>query len=528
VFEDRETHVRRPDVPAALAPDLPDQAAQVPGEWAVPGIERPAVPTPLPEAIAALQAAVAGLHGWQPAALDGAQALACARVLLTAEQAVMSARTRSLTDMETRRLHRLDDARSPSAWLRQEGHAVAAAQLTLARRLSGLPLLADEIAAGRLSVAVGQRVQVALARLRPHLDRPDGLIDGQPAEQALYGVIVHGVRALCCQARGGWRTDDPQLLALVQQLTGICESPGSELARLEAAFVVLATQLQAAQATAALPGALAELVDSLLPAQLEERNRRGEVERGLSLTRKHDGTGWRVEGDLDLETGERAFEVLSAELRRDPDNPTDTAQAEQLRGRGLDPYDPAHDLPEHTRPRSRRERMHDALSWALGRYLAAGLGGDHDKVPVQVSVVASADGLDGAPGSLPARGGSGTSLPTSLVRRWACGSALTRFVLDLGGRVLEASHTERTLKAHERRALQLQTGGCCQRAGCTRSGTDPGAVLHPHHADPWARTGTTRLADTALLCDSCHSDVHHGRVITLKDGRRLGPDGWVT
>ena len=497
-------------------------------DWAIPGVERPRVPPPLPPEIAALQAAADGLAGWQPSALDGELALACTGVLLRTEQVVVSARTRSLTDIEARKLHRLDDARSTSVWLRDHGHHVPAPQVTLARKLSGLPLLADEVAAGRIPVAVAQRLQVALAAAKPHVDRPDGRIDGQPAAEALYGVIVNGVRGLCCQARGGFPSDsDPELIALVQRLLTIYSSPESELARLEAALVVLATELLAVKATAGLPGALTELMDSLLPAQHEERARRAELERGLTLRCNRDGSGCRLEADLDLETSERVFAMFDAELRRDPDNPLDTAQAERLREQGLDPYDPAHQLPEWQRPRSKRERMHDAFSRFLGRGLAAGLGGDHDKNPVQVTVVTTPQTLEGAPGSPAARGGSGMTLPGSLVRRWVCGAALTRFVLDLGGRVIEASHTERTLKAPERRALLLQTGGHCQRRGCTRRTCDPGAVLHPHHANAWARTGSTSLADTVLLCHGCHGDVHHGAVITLGDGRRLGPDGWL-
>ena len=93
--------------------------------------------------------------------------------------------------------------------------------------------------------------------------------------------------------------------------------------------------------------------------------------------------------------------------------------------------------------------------------------------------------------------------------------------------MIETSHTRRTLKPHERRALHTQTGGRCQGAGCTRSTRHPGTVLHPHHANPWATTGTTSLTDTAHLCDACHTHLHHGHPLRLKDGRLLGPDGWI-
>lgn len=595
------------------------------GTWVVPGVDRPrplgpaalVAPRTLPAPVLALQEAAEALRSWQPADLDDAQVLAATAALVAAEQIVLAVRTRALAQVEQRRLHLLADARSVTAWLRQEGHDLPATEVTLARKLAVLPALADRLAAGQISVAVAQRLQAALSRLRPFVDRPDGLIDGQDGEQALYGVIVHGVRDLACAARGGFAgDDDPALVALCDRLLQLYESGASQLARLEAAFLVLAEQVE--------PGllrlALESLADALLPAQLEERARRGEQARQLTLVRKADGTGWHICGDLDLAAGEALHAVLQAELVRDLANPTDTEDAAQLRGQGLDPYDSdLHDtLPDrygaqadgaaatadsgpgqstavggasggsatggsasggsasggsatgdsttgdsapgsdpgtrptnldapgdgaggwdslalhrpdeaaHLRPRSRKERMHDALAHAFTRYLTAGLGGSHDKNPVQILVTVPAATLDSQPGALPARGASGAPLPTSLIRRWACDSALTRVVMGLAGKVIEISHTERTLKAHERRALYAQTGGACQGAGCPVTTADPTAIFHAHHADPFASVGATSLSNTVLFCSGDHAHVHGGHVVRLKDGRRLGPDGWVT
>ena len=91
--------------------------------------------------------------------------------------------------------------------------------------------------------------------------------------------------------------------------------------------------------------------------------------------------------------------------------------------------------------------------------------------------------------------------------------------------MIEASHTERTLKAHERRAKQAETGGRCQAAGC-RCGQD--RRLIPHHADPWRSSHTTSLRDTVLLCERDHALLHQGRTLRLKDGRLLNEHGWVT
>ncbi len=241
--------------------------------------------------------------------------------------------------------------------------------------------------------------------------------------------------------------------------------------------------------------------------------------------RSADGATWHLDGELDLQCGERLFAVLQAELLRDPDDPLDTELAGALRDEGLDPYDP--ELSPSVAPRTRSQRLHDALDAACGRHLAAGLAGTHDTQPAHVVVTVPAEALDDRPGALPGRTGSGTRVPRRLVRSWACGSALTRQVLDLRGKVILTSHTQRTLTAAERRALWTQTGGACQGAGCRRSGGSLGTVLDPHHGNPWSGARSTSLQDRALVCDQCHAGVHAGRVLRLKDGRRLGPDGWL-
>ena len=77
-----------------------------------------------------------------------------------------------------------------------------------------------------------------LVKLRPHLDAPDGLIDGQPAQQVLAAVLVDGVRMLVAECRGSFPTaDDPVLVRLLTELPAIASRPGSQLERVEAALV---------------------------------------------------------------------------------------------------------------------------------------------------------------------------------------------------------------------------------------------------------------------------------------------------
>jgi hypothetical protein len=213
--------------------------------------------------------------------------------------------------------------------------------------------------------------------------------------------------------------------------------------------------------------------------------------------------------------------VLTAMSAVDPDAPADTEAWSRLRADGWQDGD---DLPVCGAPRSRARRAHDALRLALRLLLDAGLTGNRDKVAPHITVTVGLETLHDAPGARPATAASGATLPLSLVRSWWCESAVSRLVLGLGRRVIEASHTQRTLKAHERRAKHVETGGRCQGAGC-RSG--PGHRLIPHHVDPWARCGTTSLIDTVLFCERTHTQLHNGQVIRLKDGRRLDANGWV-
>lgn len=484
--------------------------------------------TPTVEALVSAVAAVASVP---VAELPGSVAVTEAGVLLRQLEVLRGVVLARVADVDTRQLHTLVDSPSTGTWLAAQQTSLTRTEVALARRLSSFPVLAAAVDDGLLSVAVAARVAGALAKLRRHVDRPDGLIDGQPAEETLHAVIVDGVLTAVCQARGGLADTDPLLRSLHAELERIATSPTGELRRLEPALVLLAQHVEPGD----LPGALGLLVDALLPHELERRAADQHDGRGFGLRLKDDGSGWMItRGDLDLECGELLQAFLESELAVDPDSATDTAAWARARAVGWQPGDelpagggaaergPAGDCGG---PRSVHQRRHDALRNGLRRYLDSGVAGLRDKVAPHVAVTVSLDALHDMPGALPPVAASGARLPRSLVRRWWCDSAITRFVMGLGHRVLETSHTERTLKAHERRVKRLETGGRCQAAGCSHG---PGHRLVPHHPNPWARCGTTSLADTVLLCEQSHHDLHSGgRVLRLKDGRRLGPDGWV-
>lgn len=459
----------------------------------------------------------------EPAEIPGPQAVAEMKVLLAEAEKLNALILSRAADMETRQLHVLDGGWTMPSWLRAQGSSIDSAATTLARRLPSMPVLAAALAEGQLSIAAAARVAKALAALRRHVDRPDGMIDGQPGAEVIPAVVVDGALDVICEARGGMADDDPLLVWLSASLAEIAARPTSELARLEAAFVVVARHVDGRL----LPPALGRLTDALLPNELERRVAEGGRRRAFDLTRRDDDSGYDVRGSLDLECGELLNAVLQAERAVDPDNPADTEAWAQLRAEGWQPGDDVPEsepAPSRRDPRSRRQRNHDALKSGLRRYLDSGIAGLRDKVAPHIAVTVGLDALNGAPGALPGTTASGASVPAGLLRAWWCESAVSRFVLSLGRKVVETSHTERTLEAHERRAKHLETGGRCQRVDCPRG---PGDRLIPHHVDPWARCGTTSLTETALICELDHHHVHHGRTIQLRDGRWLSADGWV-
>ncbi len=471
--------------------------------------------------VRALASAVDALAAQAPADLPEAQAMTDATALLPELERLRRVVLTRIADVDARKLHGLADAPSTGTWLAAQQTSLTRTEVALARRLAAFPAVAAAVDAGDLSVAVAARVIAALVKVRPHVDRPDGLVDGQPAEPTVRAVVVDGVLSIVCQARGGLADRDPLLLSLDEALVDIAAGGGSELGRLTDAFVLLARHVEPGD----LPSALGQLVDALLPNELERRARDAFEERGFRMRRKEDGSGWLVtRGDLDLECGELLTTVLAAELAVDEDNPVDTAGYGQARQAGWQPGD---ELPADgcAGPRSLDQRRHDALKHGLRRYLDSGIAGLREKVAPHLAITVPIEALHDAPGALPPVAASGARLPRSLVRSWWCDSSVTRFVLGLGRRVVELSHTERTLKAHERRIKRIETGGRCQGAGCRRG---PGDRLVPHHVDPWSDVGTTSLGDTVLLCEQTHHDLHSGKTILLKDGRRLGPHGWVT
>ncbi|MCA1720224.1 MAG: hypothetical protein LC779_03665 [Actinobacteria bacterium] len=310
-----------------------------------------------PGSLRLLLAGLDGLAALTLAELSADAAVEVAAALLTAQDRLQALAVQAVAEVETRQLYRLAGSGSTGSWMDQQHASMPPAHVALARKLDRVPQLTARIAEGGISVDGAVDVARALDRLRPHLDRPDGLIDRQPAEQALAGVIGDGVRQLVAEGYGGVADTDPRLVRLRARLGELVVAPLPELARLEGAFLLLAEHLE----PRLLRRALAVLVDALLPHQLAERSEDAHLHRGLELTRDPERSGWLLRGTLDDECGERLHTALTAAMATDPHNPTDTAARV--------PEDEVADEPP--RRRSVTQRRHDGLNLLLGKLLGS-------------------------------------------------------------------------------------------------------------------------------------------------------------
>jgi hypothetical protein len=494
-------------------------------QWATPGVTGLAPAPVLPavsDAVAVARATVQRLADLDPSTLACPQALADGEALLALEQQLRVLNLRRVADVAARGLHELVGFRSAKAWLRAHRPDGDAADAALASQLRDFGQLRAAVDAGSVCLSGARKVALALRKVAPHVDRPDGVIDGQPGDEVVTAVVRH-VLALVCRSLQGLADDDPRLVALVARARQVLAG-GSQLQVLEAVFTWLAEELPARH----LAGPLDELVLAVLPSQLDERGKHGHQRRGLTLTPLDDGTGWHLCGDLDLECGEQLWAALRAEATRDPRNPQDTAAWSEAGAEVKDAWQVGAELAGSEHPRNRRERLHDALQRLLARYLEHGLGGTAGKVPVQVHVTLTEQTVTGAPGAPPPRTDSGRLVPRALVRRWWCDSSVSAFVLGLGGRALRVVHSQRTLAADERRALAVEGGDRCAGDGCCSGLPDLLVPIRPHHVLGYAEDQITSLDETLPVCDVLHRDLHEGgRTVRLRDGRYLNAHGFV-
>ncbi|MGW9265235.1 DUF222 domain-containing protein [Gordonia terrae] len=146
--------------------------------------------------------------------------------------------------------------------------------------------------------------------------------------------------------------------------------------------------------------------------------------------------------------------------------------------------------------RTAEQRRADAFELILDQ---AALGATLDTVGsprTQLMLTIPATGAD--PATLPWTG----SVSHATAKQLSCDGSLTEIVLDGEGVPLQMGHTHRLFPPHLRRAMILRDQ-CCIKCGAPPSHTQV------HHIAHWADGGPTDLDNGCLLCQRCHTQVHH-------------------
>ncbi|MBN0974513.1 MULTISPECIES: HNH endonuclease signature motif containing protein [unclassified Gordonia (in: high G+C Gram-positive bacteria)] len=104
----------------------------------------------------------------------------------------------------------------------------------------------------------------------------------------------------------------------------------------------------------------------------------------------------------------------------------------------------------------------------------------------------------GDPATLPWTG----SITQATAKQVSCDGSLTEIILDSEGVPLQMGHTHRLYPAHLRKAIIVRDT-CCIKCGAPPSHTQV------HHIKAWADGGPTDLDNGCLLCQRCHTQVHH-------------------
>ena len=142
------------------------------------------------------------------------------------------------------------------------------------------------------------------------------------------------------------------------------------------------------------------------------------------------------------------------------------------------------------------ERRADALELLLDQ-AAIGAAMTQAGAPrTQVLVTIPADGTD--PARLPWVG----AVTASTARRLSCDGGVAEIVLDDEGVPLRMGTTKRPFPHHLRQAIIVRDV-CCVKCGA------PAAHTQVHHIVHWADGGPTDLDNGCILCQRCHTQVHH-------------------
>jgi hypothetical protein len=238
---------------------------------------------------------------------------------------------------------------------------------------------------------------------------------------------------------------------------------------------------------------VARFLDLLRPDGTEPDPTEG---RRLSIARHPDGTR-TVRGELDAVGGEKFEAWLESYVQADR---------------------PAGDI------RSRAQQLADALVQGVDVALAAGQAPILRSVKPHVIVRVDLDDLvDPSIGPGAGQTWFGSQISAARARWLACDGNISRIVFGPDGHSMDYGRTHRVVPHQLRKQVELRDGQCVF-AGCAA----PSYWCDVHHVIHWIDGGETNLANSALLCESHHTKVHHGfRIERQPDGRwrTWRPDG---
>ena len=146
--------------------------------------------------------------------------------------------------------------------------------------------------------------------------------------------------------------------------------------------------------------------------------------------------------------------------------------------------------------RGAAERRADALELLLDQAAIGAAMTTAGAPRTQLLVTIPADGV--GPARLPWMG----AVSESTARRLSCDGGVAEIVLDNEGVPLRMGTTKRLFPHHLRQAIVVRDQ-CCVKCGA------PAAHTQVHHLVHWADGGPTDLDNGCLLCQRCHTQVHH-------------------
>jgi hypothetical protein len=202
--------------------------------------------------------------------------------------------------------------------------------------------------------------------------------------------------------------------------------------------------------------------------------------RRLSVSETFEGM-WRVDGDLDPESGAIVKTALDALTDRTNLDESDTRTPGQARA--------------------------DAFTDLCRDHLDHGdtpfIGGEKP----HLSIVVDVDALSGGDARFCEIQDIGVLTTSRTARRHACDSSICRIVVNGDSEILDLGRRTRTISPALRRALIARDGGCVV-GGCQV----PARWTDAHHVQHWIDGGPTALWNLVLLCRFHHTLVHEGKI----------------